>query len=149
MLMLLDVLAMPDWFILKTNILIMKKFTVLILSFSLLSIQCKQIDKMFGKKKLFFEVTNLDTEAYEDVKVYSTNDVELFDSLSFSINSQETKLFTWEDPMLKKGDGNFLIKAGGLEKYFGYYTNSTLINNEEVIVTIKEDEIIVTTKIID
>lgn len=127
----------------------MKKFTVLILSFSLLSIQCKQIDKMFGKKKLFFEVINLDTKTYHDVKVYGTNDVELFDSLSFSINSQETKFFTWEDPMLKKGDGNFLIKAGGLEKYFGYYTNSTLINNEEVTVTLKEDEIIVRTRIVD
>ncbi len=127
----------------------MKKFTVLILSFSLLSIQCKQIDKMFGKKKLFFEVINLDTKTYDDVKVYGTNDVELFDSLSFSINSQETKFFTWEDPMLKKGNGNFLIKAGGLEKYFGYYTNSTLINNEEVTVTLKEDEIIVRTRIVD
>jgi hypothetical protein len=127
----------------------MKKFTVLILSFSLLSIQCKQIDKMFGKKKLFFEVINLDTKTYDDVKVYGTNDVELFDSLCFSINSQETKFFTWEDPMLKKGDGNFLIKAGGLEKYFGYYTNSTLINNEEVTLTIKEDEIIVRTRIVD
>tara|TARA_B110000116_G_C16449726_1_gene408789 strand:+ start:15 stop:407 length:393 start_codon:yes stop_codon:yes gene_type:complete len=130
----------------------MKKFTVLILSFSLLSIQCKQIDKMFGKNKLFFEVTNLDTKTYDDVKVYSCysrDEKYRFDSLSFSINPQEIKSFTWEDPILKKSDGEFLIKAGDLEKYFGYYTNNALMQSEEVTVTIKEDEIIVRTKVVD
>ena len=128
----------------------MKKFTGLILIFSLLSIQCKQIDKMFGKKKLFFEVTNLDTKTYDDIKIYSEANAGVrFDSLIFSINPHETKSFTWEDPILKKSDGHFYVKAGDLEKYFGYYTNNALLDSEEVTVTIKEDEIIVSTKVVD
>jgi hypothetical protein len=104
---------------------------------ALLSVKCKKLTT-----EVSFDITNTSTKDYSEVKIYTTNSEEYFDSLTFQLKVDENKKLLWKD-FSSKGEGSFLIKTNDSKsRVFGYYSGS-YISNLNNYIEIREDTIIV------
>jgi|LSQX01.2.fsa_nt_gb hypothetical protein len=115
---------------------------LLILVFVAVLTSCDK-DDITSKQELSFDVRNETELSYENIKIYSGQDVAdkgfvFADSMSFSIESLSSKIINWKPKLLSQGgEGELLFKlTEEKEEYFGYYSGRNIAGNPDFIITI-------------